>query len=170
MMSCHAKALRGNVEIFGVLFRIVLRSTPWYHPFSALGLRYIFQLHQKCPNFTTLMIELSLVKHWWLTSNFNLIWFRCRICSTQNPIALSVHLLNLLTPPPALIDRRDAQYAPPPNPPNDTTQGWIETHITIQYRCELDGRRGWHRVRPSVTARHFFWSNRCCMHGHGPLV
>jgi len=32
-------------------------------------------------------------------------------------------------------------------------------------RCELDGRRGWHRVRPRVTARQFFWSNRCCTLG-----
>jgi len=32
-------------------------------------------------------------------------------------------------------------------------------------RCELDGRRWWHRLRPRVTARRFFWSNRCCMHG-----
>jgi len=32
-------------------------------------------------------------------------------------------------------------------------------------RCELDGRCGWHTLRPRVTARHFFWSNRCCMHG-----
>jgi len=23
----------------------------------------------------------------------------------------------------------------------------------------------WHRLRPRVTARHFFWSNRCCMQG-----
>ena len=31
-------------------------------------------------------------------------------------------------------------------------------------RWELDGRRGWHTLRSRVTARHFFWSNRCCMH------
>jgi len=33
-------------------------------------------------------------------------------------------------------------------------------------RCELDGRRGWHRLKPRViTACHFFWSNHCCIHG-----
>ena len=32
-------------------------------------------------------------------------------------------------------------------------------------RCELDDRHGWHRLRPRVTDRHFFWSNCCCMHG-----
>jgi len=29
------------------------------------------------------------------------------------------------------------QYAPPPNPPIDTTQGWKETHLTIHYLHNL---------------------------------
>jgi len=76
MMSCHlklrhygaiqiyiiiiiisAKALRGNVEIFGILFRIVLRSTSPVFSFILF-----FQLHQKYPNFTSLVTEGSSVK------------------------------------------------------------------------------------------------------------
>jgi len=58
MMSCQsAKALRGNVEIFGILFRIVLRSTVPVFSFILF-----FQLHQKCPNFTRLVSSERRVK------------------------------------------------------------------------------------------------------------
>jgi len=32
------------------------------------------------------------------------------------------------------ILQANTQFAPPPNPPIDTTQGWKETHLTIHYR------------------------------------
>jgi len=47
------------VEIFGILFRIVLRSTP---PVFSFRPTLFFQLHQKCPDFTRLMTEGSSVK------------------------------------------------------------------------------------------------------------
>jgi len=71
--------------------------------------------------------------------------FRCRICSTRR--CRFVGSPAQLTTPPALLDSQHAQLAPP----IDTTQGWKETHLTIQDPCSTGTRGRAVKVKTPVT-------------------
>jgi len=70
------------MEIFGSLFRMVLRSTPPVFSFILF-----FQLHQKCPNFTRLVTEGSSVKVKGVSQRR-----RVNECESRSGLTISVRL------------------------------------------------------------------------------